>query len=500
TPCRSFQVITFPPSERVHDSASWGTSFWSLSHPTRPSNITLCTIIEGTSPVLAGSSRAASAWVASRTPPPPDWAPAASTKTPALNSTAAAHIQPRLRNRWFMIASLVLRGARLDPSQEAEIVVMLHLPDEARNGLDGARYVVEIDDLVGRVGVPSRHPDADGRNTVPAQMDRGRLRGSSRQVCGELQRHALTIGGLQEIALHRRMSDAPTIVAGRVGEDDDRPASHDDGDVAGGARVRGVAGRRAVDRDGAVGPQPVRGHGGAPQPDLFEHRAHGVDGAEGLDVLELSEHLDEDGHARAIRHALAAHAMLGAEVGEPAHEGDGVAHPDAQRGDIRGAGCAHVDVHVGHGGRPCLLLRRLQVASLRADDAEVAVDGDAPARQEGVGGSAQAIEAQKPIRLDALHDEPDLVEVGADHQPRSVLTSAAGRGDVAVAVDFHGVGQWLHAPTGILDEGLLESGSSVESHQIPQRVAGSIFDCGGTVGHGGTLYGSSPGAVKGRIG
>src|SRR5215470_2601007 len=63
-----------------------------------------------------------------------------------------------------MIASLVLRGARLDPSQEAEIVVMLHLPDEARNGLDSTRDVVEIDDLVGRVGVPPRHPDADGRD------------------------------------------------------------------------------------------------------------------------------------------------------------------------------------------------------------------------------------------------------------------------------------------------------------------------------------------------
>src|SRR5262249_55260692 len=266
TPCRSFQVITFPPSERVHDSASWGTSFWSMSEPTRPSNITLCTIIEGTSPVLAGSSRAASAWVASRTPPPPDWAPAASTKTPALNSTAAAHIQPRLRNRRFMIVSLVLRGALLDPSQEAEIVVMLHFPDKARNGLDGARDVVEIDDLVGRVGVPPRHPDADGRDAVSTQMDGGRLGGASRQVRGELQRHALTIGGLQEIALHRRMSDAPTVVAGRVGEDDDRPASHDDGDVAGGARVRGIPGRRAVPGHCLLRPHPLHAHAGPPHP------------------------------------------------------------------------------------------------------------------------------------------------------------------------------------------------------------------------------------------
>src|SRR5262249_5524052 len=109
-------------------------------------------------------------------------------------------------------------------------------------------------------------------------------------------------------------------------------------------------------------------------------------------------------------------------------------------------------------------------------------------------------EAEKAIRFDALHDEPDLVEVGADHQPRPVLASAAGSGDIAVAGDFHGLRQWLHPPTEILDEGVLESRSSVGSDQDPHRVAESILDCRGTVGHGGTLYGSPPWAVKGRIG
>src|SRR5262249_60287996 len=117
-------------------------------------------------PVASGPRRAAAARVASTAAPPPDWAPARCTKAPTLSSSATAKIQSRLRNRRFMMSSLVRRGARLDPSQEAEIVVMLHLPDEARDGLDGARHVVEIDHFVGRVGVPSLHPDAYGRDAV----------------------------------------------------------------------------------------------------------------------------------------------------------------------------------------------------------------------------------------------------------------------------------------------------------------------------------------------
>ena len=116
------------------------------------------------------------------------------------------------------------------------------------------------------------------------------------------------------------------------------------------------------------------------------------------------------------------------------------------------------------------------MAGLGADDTEVAVDGDAAAGQECIGGSAQAVEAQEAVRLDALHDEPDLVEVGADHQPGVVLAAAPGGRDVAVAVDLDGIRQARHALTEILDEGLLESGDAVEGDEIPQRLAERVLD------------------------
>src|SRR5437773_1650615 len=416
--------MTFPPSETVHDSASWGTRFWSLSQPTRPSNITLCTIIEGTSPVAAGSRRAASDCVASTTAPPPDWAPATSTDTAAVSSTAAVQIHPRLRNRRFMIPSLVPRGTLLDPSQEAEIIVMLHLPHESCDDLDGAREIVEVDYLVGRVGVPSRHPDTDGRDAVPAEMDRGGLRRAARQMRGELHGHPRGVSGLEKIPLHRRVGDAPAKVAGRAGENDDRPAPHDDGDVTGGARVRRVACRRAVDGDGVIGPQPMRDHGGAAQPDLLEYRADGMDGGEGLGVLELCEHLNEDGDPRAVVHAFATDAMAVGELGELTDEGHLIAHLDSQCRHLARAGRADVDVHVSDRGRPRQLFCRLQVTRFRANDAEVAVDGNATTGQEGIRGAAKAIETQKAVRLDAFHDEPDLIEVSADHQLRPVLAAA----------------------------------------------------------------------------
>ena len=99
------------------------------------------------------------------------------------------------------------------------------------------------------------------------------------------------------------------------------------------------------------------GHGGAAQSHLLEHRGHGVEGGEGLGVLELREHLDEDGHARAVVHALAADAMAVGELGELADEGHRVTHSNAEHRHIAGAGRAHVDVHVRHRGRPGQLFR-----------------------------------------------------------------------------------------------------------------------------------------------
>ena len=121
-------------------------------------------------------------------------------------------------------------------------------------------------------------------------------------------------------------------------------------------RVRGVARREAVDGDGVVGAEAVRRHGGAAEAHLLEHGGHGMDGGEGLGVLELREHLDEDGHARAVVHALAAHAMAGGKLRELADERHGIADPDPQRRHVARAGRAHVDVHVRHGGRPGQLL------------------------------------------------------------------------------------------------------------------------------------------------
>ena len=139
---------------------------------------------------------------------------------------------------------------------------------------------------------------------------------------------------------------------------------------------------------------------------------------------------------------------------------------------------------------------RLQVTGLRPDDAEVAVDGDAATGQERIRGAAQAVEAQEAVRLDALHDEPDLIEVGADHQHGAVLPAAPGGRDVAVAVDVHGIGHPVHALAEILDEGLLESGDAVEGDQIPQRLAERVLDRRRTIGHQEALYGPGHRTVK----
>src|SRR5437867_2790408 len=106
-----------------------------------------------------------------------------------------------MRARWRFMGS---------SSQEAEIVVVLHLADEAREHPDRARGVVEIDRLVRRVRVASRHPDADRGDAVATQVDRRGLRRAARQMRGQLDRHPLALGGAQEIPLHRRMDRKST--------------------------------------------------------------------------------------------------------------------------------------------------------------------------------------------------------------------------------------------------------------------------------------------------
>src|SRR6266478_5779194 len=100
-----------------------------------------------------------------------------------------------------MRPSLLVRCGRPAPSQEAEVTVVLHLLHEPRERLDGARQIVEVDHLIGRIGVPSRYPDADGGDAVAAQMNRGGLRGATCKMRGELYGNPLGVGGLQKIPL-----------------------------------------------------------------------------------------------------------------------------------------------------------------------------------------------------------------------------------------------------------------------------------------------------------
>src|SRR5690349_4560584 len=101
-----------------------------------------------------------------------------------------------------------------------------------------------------------------------------------------------------------------------------------------------------------------------------------------------------------------------------------------------------------------------------ADDAEVPVDHDPAARQEDIAESAEAIEAQKAVRLDGLHDEPDLVQMRADHQSGMWLAAILHRGDVPIAIDVDPVCQSGHATLEILHEWLLEAGCAMQRGEI----------------------------------
>src|SRR5262249_55379532 len=88
----------------------------------------------------------------------------------------------------------------------------------------------------------------------------------------------------------------------------------------------------------------------------------------------------------------------------------------------------------------------------------------------------EAIEAQEAIGLDALDDEADLVEVGTQHQAGAVMAAALDRGDVAVAVDAHRVGERGDALFEIRDHRLLESGHALQIEQLAQGLAQAILD------------------------
>ncbi len=188
------------------------------------------------------------------------------------------------------------------------------------------------------------------------------------------------------------------------------------------------------------------------------------------------------------------------ELGKLADEGDGVAHADAQRSDVGRARSPDVDVEIADRRGPRLLLRRLQMTGLGADDAEVPVYRHPTTRQEGVGRPTQSVEAQEAVRLDPLDDEPDLVEVRAEHQLRAVLPAPPRGRDVAVAVDVHRVGQALDPLSEVLDERLLESRRAVERNEIPQGLAEPVPDRRGTVCHRGLEPTTSPPRASKRAG
>src|SRR5262245_8121460 len=78
----------------------------------------------------------------------------------------------------------------------------------------------------------------------------------------------------RKLSFHSGVSYAPSDVeaGGGRGQEHDGPGSHDEGNVAGQAGIRCIAGREPIDGDSIVGRDPRRGHDRAPEPDLLEHR------------------------------------------------------------------------------------------------------------------------------------------------------------------------------------------------------------------------------------
>src|SRR5258706_500076 len=84
-------------------------------------------------------------------------------------------------------------------------------------------------------------------------------------------------------------------------------------------------------------------------------------------------------------------AAAAADLGQLADERNRVSDPDAKVAGLGGALGAHVDIEVGGRHWLCLLQTGLEMSGLGADQAEVAVDPDAPAQEERVGDTAEAV-------------------------------------------------------------------------------------------------------------
>src|SRR5215813_8301631 len=106
---------------------------------------------------------------------------------------------------------------------------------------------------------------------------------------------------------------------------------------------------------------------------------------------------------------------------------------------------------------------------LGSDDAEVAFHRDAPARQDAVSHAPDAVEAEEPALVDGFHDEPDLIEMRREHEPRPLLPAALDRRDVAIAIDLDIIGQTGDTLPEVFDELLLEPRHAVQRREFSKR-------------------------------
>ena len=89
---------------------------------------------------------------------------------------------------------------------------------------------------------------------------------------------------------------------------------------------------------------------------------------------------------------------------------------DAHRRNLLRAAGPDIDVKLLERCHPAELFRRSEVPGHRTNQAETTVHVDLPATEESVASATDSIETKISVRLDALHDEPDLIHVGANHE------------------------------------------------------------------------------------
>jgi hypothetical protein len=146
-------------------------------------------------------------------------------------------------------------------------------------------------------------------------------------------------------------------------------------------------------------------------------------------VLEVAQHLDDQGAADAVIERLGQVGPGVGQHGEAAIGHDGVAVADAGGHDLGPAGRAEVDVHVLLFDHLVALVGRQQVGRLGADDAQyvplVGLDQHALAEQHLVPPAAEGQELDEAVVGNVGGDEADLVHVAGEHDLRPVARLVA---------------------------------------------------------------------------